>query len=72
MYVYIYIYRCPYRVYSSSSETTSDWRRSTPIRILSTIDLPSSRVKNNYFAEMCSGSKEGSYLGLIDVCITQL
>ena len=28
--------------------------------------------KNNYFAEMCSGSEEGSYLRLIDLCITQL
>ena len=28
--------------------------------------------ENNYFTEMCSGSKEGSYLRLIDLCITQL
>ena len=28
--------------------------------------------KNNYFTEMCSGSEEGSYLRLIDFCITQL
>jgi len=28
--------------------------------------------KNNYFTEMCSGSEAGSYLRLIDVCITQL
>jgi len=28
--------------------------------------------KNNYFTEMCSGSEEGWYLRLIDVCITQL
>jgi len=27
---------------------------------------------NNYFIEMCSGSEEGSYLRLIDLCITQL
>ena len=26
----------------------------------------------NYFTEMCSGSEEGSYLRLIDFCITQL
>jgi len=32
----------------------------------------SSQFKNNYFTEMCSGSEEGSYLRLIDVCITQL
>ena len=30
------------------------------------------QFKNNYFAEMRSGSKEGSYLRLIDLCITQL
>jgi len=28
--------------------------------------------ENNYFTEMCSGSEEGSYLRLIDLCITQL
>ena len=28
--------------------------------------------KNNYFAEMCCGSEAGSYLRLIDFCITQL
>ena len=27
---------------------------------------------NNYFTEMCSGSETGSYLRLIDMCITQL
>jgi len=26
----------------------------------------------NYFRKMCSGSEAGSYLRLIDVCITQL
>ena len=26
---------------------------------------------NNYFTEMCSGSEAGSYLRLIDSCITQ-
>jgi len=29
-------------------------------------------IKNNYFADMSSGSEEGSYLRLIDLCITQL
>jgi len=29
-------------------------------------------IGNNYFTEMCSGSEEGSYLRLTDVCITQL
>jgi len=28
--------------------------------------------ENNYFTEKCSGSEAGSYLRLIDVCITQL
>ena len=28
--------------------------------------------QNNYFTEMCSGSEAGSYLRLIDFCITQL
>ena len=31
----------------------------------------SSQFENNYFTEMCSGSKAGSYLRLIDFCITQ-
>jgi len=30
------------------------------------------QFENNYFTEMCSGSEEGSYLRLIDLCITQL
>jgi len=30
------------------------------------------RVEGNYLAEMCSGSEAGSYLRLIDLCITQL
>ena len=30
------------------------------------------QLRNNYFTEMCSGSEEGSYLRLIDFCITQL
>jgi hypothetical protein len=30
------------------------------------------QFKNNYFAEMCSGSEEGSYLRLVDFCITEL
>jgi len=32
----------------------------------------SSQFKNNNFTEMCSGSEAGSYLRLIDSCITQL
>jgi len=34
--------------------------------------LTEGQLKNNYFAEMRSGSEEGSYLRLIDSCITQL
>ena len=30
------------------------------------------QFENNYFTEVCSGSEEGSYLRLIDLCITQL
>ena len=29
-------------------------------------------IKNNCVAEMCSGSEAGSYVRLIDFCITQL
>ena len=32
----------------------------------------SSQCKNNFFAEVSRGSKKGSYLRIIDVCITQL
>jgi len=28
--------------------------------------------EDNYFTEMCSGSEKGSYLRLIDACITRL
>ena len=31
-----------------------------------------SQFKNNHYTEMRSGSEEGSYLRLIDGCITQL
>ena len=31
-----------------------------------------SQFKDNYFTEMWSCSEEGSYVRLIDVCITQL
>ena len=34
--------------------------------------LPEIRFKDNHFTEMCSGSEAGSYLRLIDSCITQL
>jgi len=35
-------------------------------------DRFSSRFENNCFTSMCSGSEAGSYVRLIDVCITQL
>ena len=35
-------------------------------------DRYSSQCKNNYLTEMCSGSGAGSYLRLMDFCITQL
>ena len=31
-----------------------------------------SAFKNNHFTEMCCGTEAGSYLRLIDSCITQL
>jgi len=33
---------------------------------------PRSQFQDNYFSEMRGGSEEGSYLRLIDLCITQL
>ena len=42
-------------------------------RRLTALDLNHKVVEqNNYFAEMCSGSEEGSYFRLIDCCVTQL
>ena len=38
----------------------------------STPTAHSSQFENNYFTEMCSGSEAGSYLRLIDFCITPL
>ena len=35
-------------------------------------DTSTCSFNNNYLAEMCSGSEEGSYVRLIDVCSTQL
>ena len=40
-------------------------------RLLRPADL-CSQFKKNYFTEMCSGSEAGSFLRLIDFCITQL
>ena len=34
--------------------------------------LMDSQVKNNYFTKLCSNAEQGSYLWLIDFCITQL
>ena len=35
-------------------------------------DRYSSQFRDHYFAEMCSGSEEGSCVRLIDFCISQL
>jgi len=43
-----------------------------PAREVDDVHLPCSQFKNTYFAETCSGSEAGSYLRLIDFCITQL
>ena len=42
--------------------TPRDLRRLRPV---------TGSLENNYFTEMCSGFEEGSYLRLIDLCITQ-
>ena len=34
------------------------------------VNLSQYQSKNNSFEEMCSGSEEGSYLRLIDLCTT--
>ena len=39
---------------------------------LGALPCTTSQFENNYFTEMCSGSEAGSYLRLIDFCITQL
>ena len=36
------------------------------------VDVRVISFDNNYFTEMCSGCEAGSYLKLIDLCITQL
>ena len=38
---------------------------------IETCGVVSSQFKNN-LAKMCSGSEKGSYLRLIDLCVTQL
>ena len=35
-------------------------------------EVPREEVKDNYFTEPSSGSEAGSYLRLVDSCITQL
>ena len=47
-------------------------QRVTNFSVESGSDGHRKRFKNSYFAELCSGSAEGSYLRLIDFCITQL
>jgi len=34
--------------------------------------LPSAQCKNSHLTEMCCGTEAGSYLRIIDSCITQL
>ena len=49
--------------------------RRTTRRILelrAVLNWYSSRFKNNHFTEMCCGTEAGSYLRLIDSCITQI
>jgi len=43
-----------------------------PCRPSAALRRYSSQFKNNCFTDMCSGSEAGSYLRLIDFCITQL
>ena len=43
-----------------------------PDRPLQSEGRDSSQYENNCFTEMCSGSKEGSYLGFIDFGMIQL
>jgi len=59
-------FRCPKAVYwyLRGDSTWAPSRRA--------LTWCSSHLKNNHFAEMRSGSEEGSYLRLIDLCITQL
>ena len=44
----------------------------TQARVSCPTQYPQSESKNNHFTEMRCGNKEGSYLSLIDSCITQL
>ena len=44
--------------------------RGTPVG--SDLELEGGEAAVNYFTEMCSGSEAGSYLRLMDLCITQL
>ena len=62
----------------SNKERERDWHvrvhceRPCVVRPGLGTDRYSSQFENNYFTEMCSGSEAGSYLRLIDCCITQL
>jgi len=42
------------------------WTRDDPLVVLRAGSVHSFQFENNYFAEMCSGSKAGSYLRLIN------
>jgi len=43
-----------------------------PTALGQVLNWHSSQFKNNHFTEMCGGTEAGSYLRLIDSCITQL
>ena len=45
---------------------------STPVAALGEGTLLVHQLNSNFLTEMCSGSEAGSYLELIDYCITQL
>ena len=61
MYIYIYTYLYIYKYASDGSASPP-----RPSR------RPAPSKHNNHFTEMCSGSEAGSYLRIIDLCITQL
>ena len=72
IYVYIYAYCLRQARHGFSVLQAREFARAAvhvpPDRSL----IRGSRLENNCFAGMCSGSEEGSYLRLMDVCITQL
>ena len=58
------------QVFLSSFVETSEQLAAATIQI---VEQPNtSRIKNNYYPKMCSGSEEGSYSKLTDFRIIQL